>query len=196
MVANPRAEGRSVGLPFLLVFLAVSDFFHLAVHIGHPVHAVDDPCANNFNSNRQENRMITEKIGKHIVERHDTAGTLPIVKYNMFNHLALYDAHVGSDMHAIKKLFHTIDGYIVNRRFDDVGQVRKNLDQTFMHLFSGNNFPALQWASLVHTFDGKEVTDQSVENLKAIIEQLSAEGLTQEKVAFDVDDAKKKFGVN
>lgn len=183
-------------MPVLSMLLAFRDFFDLAVHNGCPLYVVDDHCANNFNSNRQENRMIIEQIGKHKVERHDSAGTLPIVKYNMFNQLALYDAHVGSDMVAVRKLFQTLDGYIINKKFDDVGQVRKNLNQTFMHIFSGNNFPALQWAALIHKIDGEEVTNQDTDYLKGIMAILSDAGLTQEKVAADVDDAKKKFGLN
>lgn len=140
--------------------------------------------------------MITEKIGKHVIERHDSAGDLPILKYNLFNQFALIDSEHGCTPEAIARHFYKIDSLLIQGKIDDARQVRQAVNFAFGHIFSGNNFPALQWMALVHSFDGQPITDQSTEKLQAIIAQLSAEGLTQGKVQHDVEEAKKKFDAN
>lgn len=155
------------------------------------------PDTNNVNSNQQQaSEMITEKIGGVTVKRHDDITELVVKNFNLFNEYSLYDAEVGSTFVDIARHFAKLDQFIANNKMAEAMQERKNMNQAFYHVFEGNNFPALQWATLVHSIDDVPQTDLSVDSLKKLIERLSTEGLTQKKVAADVDQVKKKFGHN
>lgn len=140
--------------------------------------------------------MITERIGSTTVKRLDDITELVCHNYNLFNEYALYDLEIGADLPAIQKHFAKVDAFFASGKLEDAYQARKSLDQCFQNIFAKNNFPALQWASLIHSIDGKLNEDLSLDNLKAIMEQLSKEGLTQAKILADVDFAKKKFALN
>lgn len=180
-------------MPFLLAF-------RNAVYIGVvnmvALQLADLVDSNIFNSNGKNfYTMIEEVIGKHAIKRHDSPGELVVTKYNMFNQYALYDSEVGG-YESIAGHFHRMNGYLKSGKMDDLNQAHKNLNQAFAHVFQGNNFPALQWAALLHSIDGEVITDISLENLKKIMAMLSEEGLTQNKVMADVEAAKKKFVSN
>lgn len=139
--------------------------------------------------------MIEERIGALTVKRYDDIDELKIRNYNLFNECALYDSNIGS-FEAIPAHFQKIDYYFSIGKIDDAYQARKNVNEVFVHIMQHNNFPALQWAATVHTIDEKEVTDLSIDGMKRLINALSDQGLTQKKVKADVDELKKKFGIN
>lgn len=151
--------------------------------------AINDDFTKAFN-------MITETIGTKTIKRHDDIGELICENYNLFNEYALIDSEAGHTMDDIAKLFHKVDAFFASGKIEDALQARKNLHQVFYHIYQKNNFPALQWASLLHSIDGEPITDFSADNLKNIIAMLSKEGLTQGKVAYDVEQSKKKFARN
>lgn len=136
--------------------------------------------------------MITEKIGKYTIKRHDDIDELIVRNHNAFNEYALYDAEIGNTLAAVSTHFQKLDFFLANKKMDEALQARKNMHQTFFHIFSRNNFPALQWAVLISEIDDKPVTDISVEYLKELLNQLSEEGLTQKKIRADVEAVKKK----
>lgn len=139
--------------------------------------------------------MIIEKIGSLTVERFDDIEELIVKNFNIFNECALYDSNIGS-LEAFHSHFQKIDYYIAAGKPEDALQARKNLNECYVHIKEGNNFPALQWAASVHKIDDKPVTDYSIDGLKRLIEELSKQGLTQKKVRADVDALKKKSNTN
>lgn len=192
------AEVAALQLSILPVVLAFgSDRYLGGVVQSFAMAVANTSCADtNHNSDQNFHTMITEKIGKHVIERHDSAGDLPILKYNLFNQFAILESEHGSTPEAIARHFYKIDSLLISGKIDDARQVRQAVNYAFSHILSGNNFPALQWMALVHSVDGNPVTDQSTEKLQAIIATLSGEGLTQRKVLHDVEEAKKKFDAN
>lgn len=139
--------------------------------------------------------MIQEKIGNMDVVRYSDIDDLVITNYNLFNEYSLLEAEIGG-MDAVDKHFRNLDVFLTQKKFDQAVQERKNLHQTFFHLLQRNNFPALQWAVMVKSVDGVDLKDYSLDAMKRLIEQLSANGLTQGKVKQDVEDAKKKSALN
>ncbi len=140
--------------------------------------------------------MIKETVGKFSIERYDDIDELIVSNYNLFNEYALVQSEVGSKMEDIYRHFRNLDIFLAQKKLEEAIQERRNQNQAFYHLLEKNNFPALQWCVLVKSVDGKELVDYSVPTLKALIEDLSKEGLTQGKVKADVDLAKKKSGSN
>lgn len=140
--------------------------------------------------------MITEKIGRFTVKRHDDINELIVRNYNLFNEYALYDSEVGNTIQAVAQHFQRLDYFLANKKMEEALQARKSQHQAFFHIFNHNNFPALQWAVLIHSINDIENKDLSIDNLKRIIGELSAEGLTQKKVFEDVALAKKKSANN
>ena len=187
----------SVGLQLLFGFLVVGVVYYIGVRILGAIHMVDvigSDLSNNIQQRTFE--MISEKIGNKTVERLDDIDELLVHNYNLFNTFALYESEDGHGMTHVLQHFQKLDFYLANKKLDEAAQARNSLNRCFNNIFQKNNFPALQWAALIHSVDGQKVHDLGVENLKRIIDELSKEGLTQAKVKADVEAAKKKSGHN
>lgn len=137
--------------------------------------------------------MINEKIGNVAIERFDDIDELVVTNYNLFNQYALLDAEIASDMPGIERHFKNLDFHLARKQFDEAIQCRKNQHQAFYHLFNGTNFPALQWAAMLRSVDGKRLEDYSMDTLKLHLDLLSREGLTMAKIKADILAAKKKY---
>ena len=179
----------------MLLGVRVADY--IGVHIVASVHGGHGVSSNYLNSNGPGlPTMITETIGKYLVKRCDSAYELTIERYNLFNQFALYDSEVGHTLEDVAKHMHGINRFIKMEKPEDAVQCSNHLKQVFFHIFNHDNFPALQWMTLVHTIDDKPLENYSTDYLKEWCKLLSNEGLTQGKAMKDIDDSKKKSGLN
>lgn len=187
----------AVGLQLLSWFLVVDPVQYLGLHNVGAIHVAHGLGAHTVNSFQQhDGKMISESIGKHTIQRTDDINELLVYNYNLFNEYALYDAEVGHTMEAVARHFQRLDLFLANKKMEEALQARKNQNQAFFHIFNHNNFPALQWGVLLQSIDGVRITDYSVDAVKKLVLDLSAEGLTQGKILNDVEAAKKKSAHN
>lgn len=140
--------------------------------------------------------MIKEQIGNHTIERFDSINEWIVKNHNHFNSYSLYNSETGCDLSAINTHFSELDTLLASKKIDAAIQARNNLAQAFYHIKEHNNFPALQWMTSVYSIDGEKLVDLSFENLKSKIDMLSDAGLTQGKIMSDVENIKKKLGLN
>lgn len=117
-----------------------------------------------------------------VVKVYDSIDEMPIVNFQKYNKYLLIDSGIGSDAD-------DIDSHIVTiARFVKAGDSKKalmelqNLRQN-MHMVNSEISPKyLSFAALIHSVDGKEITDLSDDNLKEILGELK-----QLKHSFVVD---------
>lgn len=186
-----------MGLQFLSWVLAFDNLQYISLYAMGAIHLANDIGSHSFNSFQQRTfEMITETIGKRTVKRFDDINELIVKNFNLFNHYSLYDAEVGHTLEDVARHFQKLDYFLANKKMEEALQARKSQHQAFFHIFQHNNFPALQWAVMIHSIDEQPIKDLSVENLKKIIDDLSENGLTQGKVVADVELAKKKSAHN
>lgn len=137
--------------------------------------------------------MISETIGKVKITLFDSPTEIPIKNYNELNNYALEAAELGSSIDAVNKRFEKIDTFLAAGKTEEAVKERLNQTQTFYNIFSRRNLTGLQFCCLIHTMDGKRFKDLSEENIKEVLEILSDEGLTQEKIDELTEGVKKKF---
>lgn len=135
-------------------------------------------------------------FGINEFELYTTAEQLPAVRYKDFQKFLLLDSGVGSDMESINARFSNFLTFQANKRYDEATREAENLYYTFYAISQGLNYRQLAFGALVHSINGVPVTDNSTENIKVIIEQLSGMGLTQYHVDEHVNDVKKNFNQN
>lgn len=125
-----------------------------------------------------------------VVKVYDSIDEMPIVNFQKYNKYLLIDSGIGSDVD-------DIDAHVVNiARFVKTGNVNKalmelqNLRQN-LHMVNSEISPKyLSFAALIHSVDGKEITDLSDDNLKEVLQELKQ--LKHSFVADFIEWLKKK----
>lgn len=125
-----------------------------------------------------------------VVRVYDSIDEMPIVNFQKYNKYLLIDSGIGSDVD-------DIDAHVVNiARFIKAGNANKalmelqNLRQN-LHMVNSEISPKyLSFAALIHSVDGKEITDLSDDNLKEVLQELKQ--LKHSFVADFIEWLKKK----
>lgn len=111
-------------------------------------------------------------INKKIVRVYDSIDEMPIVNFQKYNKYLLIDSGIGSDAD-------DIDAHIVKiTKFMKAGNNKKALQELQnmrqnMYMVNSEISPKyLAFAALIHDIDGKEVTDLSDDNLKALLKEI------------------------
>lgn len=111
-------------------------------------------------------------INKKIVRVYDSIDEMPIVNFQKYNKYLLIDSGIGSDAD-------DIDAHIVKiAKFMKAGNNKKALQELQnmrqnMYMVNSEISPKyLAFAALIHDIDGKEVTDLSDDNLKALLKEI------------------------
>lgn len=135
---------------------------------------------------------LLNAFGKTLrVKLYEEIDELPMQNFNDMNHYAMQDHEIGNTMADVDKHFSQLFAFIVNKKHDEAFQKGKNLYQTFYSMLEKIDYQALQFGVFIHSIDGAPVTDYSVENIKAMIRQLSDHGLTRGMVASIIAEIKK-----
>lgn len=111
-------------------------------------------------------------INKKIVRVYDSIDEMPIVNFQKYNKYLLIDSGIGSDAD-------DIDAHIVKiAKFMKAGNNKKALQELQnmrqnMYMVNSEISPKyLAFVALIHDIDGKEVTDLSDDNLKALLKEI------------------------
>lgn len=103
---------------------------------------------------------------------YDSIDELPMVNFQKYNKYMLIDSGIGSDINDIDTHISRLAKYIksdVSKAMQELQNMRQNL---YM-ISSGISPKHLAFATLIHSIDGKEVTDLSDDNLKSILDSIN-----------------------
>lgn len=118
--------------------------------------------------------MRTEKIAGYTVQLYDSIEDLPIRRFHKFNKYLLVDSGIGSDIEDINAHIHRVSLFM-DSDMDSAKRELENLRQSLFMVSEETNLKHLAFVLLIHSIDGKEVTDISEEGAKAIVEKLGSE---------------------
>ena len=91
--------------------------------------------------------MITDKFGKHIVERYGSIDEMPIVRFMMFNKYLLLDSGVGSDLEDMDRHDAKIIKFAKKGDYDRVVQEIQNRNQSIHMIMEVLNPKYMAYAS-------------------------------------------------
>ncbi len=116
--------------------------------------------------------MKTLLLNKKIIKVYDSIDEMPIVNFQKYNKYLLIDSGIGSDAD-------DIDSHIVKiAKFIKAGDNKKALQELQnmrqnMYMVNNEISPKyLAFAALIHSIDGKELTDLSDDGLKEVLSEI------------------------
>ena len=118
--------------------------------------------------------MKTIIIRNKEVRLYDSIDEMPIVNFQKYNKYLLIDSGLGSDADDVDRHIIRMAKLIKAGDSKKAMQELQNMRQN-MHMVNSEISPKyLAFAALVHSIDGKEITDLSDENLKAVLDQINS----------------------
>ena len=84
----------------------------------------------------------------------------------------LYDASVGNTIEAISERFAGMDANLRANKIKEAMVERNNLQVTFFSILTKVNFASRAMVCLIHSIDGKEITDLSEGGISEILKKL------------------------
>lgn len=118
--------------------------------------------------------MKTLFINKKIIEVYDSIDEMPIINFQKYNKYLLIDSGIGSDADDIDAHIVKIAKYIKSNNDKKALQELQNMRQNMYMINSEISPKYLAFAALIHSIDGKEITDLSDDNLKKVLHDLKA----------------------
>lgn len=111
-------------------------------------------------------------INKKNVQVYDSIDEMPIVNFQKYNKYLLIDSGIGSDIDDIDAHIVKIAKYIKANSDKKALQELQNMRQNLYMINSEISPKYLAFAALIHSIDGKEVSDLSDDGLKKLLQDL------------------------
>lgn len=116
--------------------------------------------------------MKTLLLNKKIIKVYDSIDEMPIVNFQKYNKYLLIDSGVGSDADDIDSHIVKIAKFIKANDNKKALQELQNMRQN-MYMVNNEISPKyLAFAALIHSIDGKELTDLSDDGLKEVLNRI------------------------
>lgn len=108
-----------------------------------------------------------------IIKLYDSIDEMPIVNFQKYNKFLILDIGLGSDINSIDE--HIVNlARLIKTDMHKAQQELQNLRQN-LHLIVTSISPKyMAFAALVHSIDGKEITDLSDDGLKRVLDDIKA----------------------
>lgn len=111
-------------------------------------------------------------VNNKVVKVYDSIDEMPIVNFQKYNKYLLIDSGVGSDSDDIDAHIVKIAKYIKANDNKKALQELQNMRQNIYMVNSEISPKYLAFAALIHSIDGKELTDLSDDGLKKVLQDL------------------------
>lgn len=111
-------------------------------------------------------------VNNKVVKVYDSIDEMPIVNFQKYNKYLLIDSGIGSDSDDIDAHIVKIAKYIKANDNKKALQELQNMRQNIYMVNSEISPKYLAFAALIHSIDGKELTDLSDDGLKKVLQDL------------------------
>jgi len=124
--------------------------------------------------------MQTLKHNGHTIQLYDSIDEMPIKRFHQFNRMMLIEAGVGSDLASFDRNLGSLIRYIKKEDQENAVRVIENIRQNVSFVFNGISLEMAAFVNLIHSIDGRELTDQDTSNegAQAVLDMLNGEGMT------------------
>ena len=140
--------------------------------------------------------MKIQYIGRHKIEMYDSIDELPTERFFTYNRMLLIDSGIGGDMEAIDEHIGKIMRYVAADEKDKAQQELLNMRSSFYFVTENLNPKHLSYVALVHSIDGKRMTDFGDDNLRRVLKQFSEWGASRGVISRALEAVKKKLKPN
>lgn len=133
-------------------------------------------------------------LNKKIIKVYDSIDEMPIVNFQKYNKYLLIDSGIGSDADDIDSHIVKIAKFI---RAGDNKKALQELQNMRQNMYMVNNEISpkyLAFAALIHSIDGKELTDLSDDGLKEVLSEIKK--IKHSKIIEFLYSLKKKLHLN
>lgn len=117
--------------------------------------------------------MKTIVVNKKVIKLYDSVENMPIINFQKYNKYLLIDACIGSDINDIDNHIVKIAKFIKHNKNKESLQELQNMRQNLYMINCGISPRYLAFAALIHSVDGKEVTDLSDDGLKDLLASIN-----------------------
>lgn len=111
-------------------------------------------------------------INKKTICVYDSIDEMPIANFQKYNKYLMIDSGIGSDVDDIDAHITKIAKYIKSKDEKKALLELQNMRQSMYMVNSEISPKYLAFAALIHSIDGREVTDLSDDGLKALLEEI------------------------
>lgn len=111
-------------------------------------------------------------LNKKIIKVYDSIDEMPIVNFQKYNKYLLIDSGIGSDADDVDAHIVKIAKFIKASNTKKALQELQNMRQNMYMINSEISPKYLAFAALIHSVDGKEVTDLSDDGLKELLNEI------------------------
>ena len=111
-------------------------------------------------------------INKKTICVYDSIDEMPIANFQKYNKYLMIDSGIGSDVDDIDAHITKIAKYIKSKDEKKALLELQNMRQSMYMVNSEISPKYLAFAALIHSIDGKEVSDLSDDGLKALLEEI------------------------
>lgn len=112
------------------------------------------------------------RINDKTILVYDSIDEMPIVNFQKYNKFLLIDSGIGSDVDDIDAHIVKVAKYIKAKDEKKALQELQNMRQSIYMVNSEISPKYLAFAALIHSVDGKEVTDLSDDGLKNLLQDI------------------------
>lgn len=116
--------------------------------------------------------MKTITVGTKVIRLYDSIDEMPIINFQKYNKYLLIDSGIGSDVNDIDAHIVKVAKFIKTNNAKKAMQELQNMRQSLYMVNSEISPKYLAFATLIQSIDGKEVTDLSDDNLKALLKEI------------------------
>lgn len=133
--------------------------------------------------------VLTKGLKKTKVLLYTDIDQMPVEVFQKANKYWMFDDRLGGSIEDIDKKHLSKIVLVAGDKEKTIDAVEK-LRNLIYNVLDEVNVESMAFAATIHSIDGKEVTDRSDENLRVIIRELSARGLTNEIVKKKMSEKK------
>jgi hypothetical protein len=117
--------------------------------------------------------MITEKIGTLDVTLYNGIDELPAERYHKFNLYCLMASGIGNDVQSVQTHITLLYQALNRKDIERLKVLLENYHHSLHFIIEQMDTQSIAFACLVHSINGKEVSDISDESLKRISKQIT-----------------------
>lgn len=137
--------------------------------------------------------MITERLHGHKLVIYNGIDELPMERFFVYNRMMLIDSGIGSDLESVTTHLSKAIHYVSVNDGDKAIKQLSNLQNTLFFITKNITPKYMAFAALLHSIDGKPITDLSDENLTNVVNRISSWGTKKNVIDKLLEAVKKKF---
>ena len=130
------------------------------------------------------------------IQYYNSIDELPINRYQLHNKYTILDSGIGSTAQDVRNHYNRMYKLLQQNDIENLSKEIVNTQQNIEFIITGVNPALFSFIPLIHSINGKKLTDLSDENIKRTLDKLSKKGFTAGKLFGLLNQVKKNLMKN